>query len=222
MKHSRILKVYQLPEESASQQHYVDRAEEDLFTAVCLFRQGICGVVPYNVICFLLHQATEKWLKVFVAIVGLPLSNPRTHELRLLFDCAKKEEGKFYFIKVGLEKADESMLEHSFHSNIRYNDTHGNVEDCTTALRQAAFATRRLAKRWLTDRQRREESWQVELNFQGEVLTPMFIGGADTSGNPELRAPSVRGTLLLGSGACGWYSPGKNSCDDKEEVRKGS
>ncbi len=35
----------------------------------------------------------------------------------------------------------------------------------------------------------------MELNFQGEVLTPLFLGGADTRGNPELRAPSFRGVL---------------------------
>ncbi|MBS3947636.1 MAG: type III-B CRISPR module RAMP protein Cmr1 [Dethiobacter sp.] len=35
----------------------------------------------------------------------------------------------------------------------------------------------------------------MQLNFQGEVLTPMFLGSADSGGEPELRAPSVRGAL---------------------------
>lgn len=36
-------------------------------------------------------------------------------------------------------------------------------------------------------------------DFNGEVLTPLFLGGADSRGHPELRGPSVRGAMRF------WY-----------------
>ncbi|MEJ5376845.1 MAG: type III-B CRISPR module RAMP protein Cmr1 [bacterium] len=37
------------------------------------------------------------------------------------------------------------------------------------------------------------------LDFECEVLTPLFLGGAETRGHPEVRAPSIRGALRY------WY-----------------
>lgn len=54
----------------------------------------------------------------------------------------------------------------------------------------------------------------MELNFQGEVLTPMFLGGADPLGNPELRAPWFR---ALAGGA----RKAKTVTMGEKEVRKG-
>jgi CRISPR-associated protein Cmr1 len=34
-----------------------------------------------------------------------------------------------------------------------------------------------------------------QLEFDCEVLTPLFLGGAETRGSPELRSPSIRGAL---------------------------
>ncbi|MDD5205079.1 MAG: type III-B CRISPR module RAMP protein Cmr1, partial [Desulfobacterales bacterium] len=38
-----------------------------------------------------------------------------------------------------------------------------------------------------------------QLRFECEVLTPLFLGGAETRVKPELRSPSIRGALRY------WY-----------------
>jgi len=151
MNPDKIPRGCQLPEDLSSQQHFINRAEEDLFTATYLYRRGICGFSPYVVICFLLHQATEKWLKAFLAMAGLPTK--KTHELRFLFDWAAKEEPELQVVKAELEEVDEEILEHKFPSGLRYNETPENVEDCIRVLCKAAFRTRRLVKRWLKRRE---------------------------------------------------------------------
>jgi len=61
----------------------------------------------------------------------------------------------------------------------------------------------------------------VEINFQGDVLTPMFLGGADPQGKPELRAPSVRGALRYWlralAGGIRWANDG---CDSENYLAK--
>ena len=147
MKSNKILRVCELPEDLASQQHFIDRAEEDLFCAMYLYRRGICGIVPYVVICFLLHQATEKWLKAFLPVARLPTK--KIHELSYLFDQAAMEEPEFLEVKAELDKVERQILEQRFPSDLRYEDTRENVEDCINTLLQAAFRTRRLVKRWI-------------------------------------------------------------------------
>lgn len=41
------------------------------------------------------------------------------------------------------------------------------------------------------------------MRFEVEVVTPLFLGGAEVRGKPELRAASIRGALR-----CGWCLSG--------------
>jgi hypothetical protein len=88
------LLVYRLPEDASAQQPLIERAEEDLLCATSLYRRGAYGYSPLVTVCFLLYQALEKWLKVFIAVQGIPVST-KTHDFYSRFEAAKKEEPAF-------------------------------------------------------------------------------------------------------------------------------
>ncbi len=143
------LKVYQLSKDSASQQCLIDRAEEDLFCASWLLRRRkYSSFMPHVTICFLLHQATEKWLKLFLVTASLP-EGSASHALRERFERAGGKEPDFLKVKDRIGEVDEEILENRFPGNLRYNETPEEVEDYIKILLYAAFRTRRLVKRFL-------------------------------------------------------------------------
>lgn len=56
----------------------------------------------------------------------------------------------------------------------------------------------------------------LEIKFECQVLTPLFLGGADARLNPELRAPSIRGAMRY------WYRAllgGSTLIEGKDELQ---
>ena len=143
----RPLLVYQLPDGWEAQQRYIDRAEEDLLCAVGLCRRGTFGYIPLVNVCYLLHQAIEKWLKMLIAVQGVAV--PRLHELHLLLDAVAAREPQVMRIRDMIVEVDEVLLSQKFPSNLRYEETPPEVERYIDVLMRAAFMLRKIAKRWL-------------------------------------------------------------------------
>ena len=141
------LRLYKLPEEASAQQPLIERAEEDLLCALSLYRQGACGYSPLVTVCFLLHQALEKWLKAFIAVRGIRVSSKK-HDIHSRFKAVEGAEPAFGDIRNKLEVVPEIMA-HEFPGNLRYNETLPDIEQYVEVLIKAAFATRRLVKRTL-------------------------------------------------------------------------
>jgi HEPN domain-containing protein len=143
------LRVYELPDDKADQQRFIDRAEEDLLCALSLYTRRACGYLPVVTVCFLLHQSIEKWLKAFLAVKAKP--QPKTHDLYQLLEAARKIEPKFMKVREDIEKVDSEILGQQFPSDIRYEDTRPDIEKDVEILLQAARATRRLVKQSLKE-----------------------------------------------------------------------
>lgn len=146
--------VFVLPDDLSSQQPRVDRAEEDLMCAICLYREGACGYLPLVNICYLLLQSIEKWLKVFIAIqdISVATKGRDSHNLSRFFTALEREEA-FKVIRQRIERTDPKLLLHDFYVNLRYNDTPTEIENYIKTLIPAAFDTRRVVKRFLKRRQ---------------------------------------------------------------------
>jgi hypothetical protein len=148
--------VFTLPEDLQPQQPLVDRAEEDLMCAICLYREGACGYPPLLNICYLLLQGIEKWLKVFIAVqdvTGVPTKGRDSHNLSRFFTAVAEHEPAFEEIRQKIEATDAQLLSHDFNVNLRYNDTPTEIETYIEKLIPAAFDTRRVVKRFLKRRQ---------------------------------------------------------------------
>lgn len=145
------LRIYELPEDKSAQQQLIDRAEEDLVCAVSLYRQGACGYSPLVTVCFLLYQAIEKWLKLLIAVEGLPVSTKSQHDLDSRFTALEKQIPDLGKIKKEIKEIDEEVLTHKFPGNLRYNETPANIERYVNVLLRAAFEVRRIAKRYLKE-----------------------------------------------------------------------
>lgn len=151
-----ILTVFTLPSDLQRQQPLIDRAEEDLMCAICLYREGACGYLPLLNICYLLLQGIEKWLKVFIAtqgILGVPTRGRDAHNLERFFTEVARHEQDFEVIRQRIAEADPQLLSHDFYVNLRYNDTPTEIENCIETLISTAFDTRRVVKRFLKRRQ---------------------------------------------------------------------
>lgn len=145
---SSVLRVYRLPKETSSQQPLIERAEEDLLCALALHRQGACGYLPLVTVCYLLHQALEKWLKLLIAVRGIHIST-KTHDLYRRFEAVEEAEPVFGDIRSQIEEIAPEIMAHKFPGNLRYNETPPDIERYVQVLIKAAFATRRLVKRTL-------------------------------------------------------------------------
>ncbi|MDD5205078.1 MAG: HEPN domain-containing protein [Desulfobacterales bacterium] len=99
---SQKLSVYELPEDKAVHQPYVDRAEEDLLCAISLYRRGACGYAPLNNVCYLLHQAIEKWLKLLIE-VRVGTSPQKNHDLFVLLSAIADLDPAFLSIRDEIE-----------------------------------------------------------------------------------------------------------------------
>jgi len=148
-----ILQVYRLPEDASAQQRLVERAEEDLLSALSLYRRGACSYKPVVTVCFLLHQTLEKWLKVFIAVQGIPVSDERRrpHDLYIRFQAAEEKEPAFKEIRQKIEEVEFKITDQKFPGGLRYNETPPEVEQYIGVLIETVFATRRLVKRRLTE-----------------------------------------------------------------------
>jgi hypothetical protein len=102
-----------------------------------------------------LHQAIEKWLKLFIAVrrvEGVPTKGKNAHNLGLFLKATGKVEPKFLDLLKKIEAVDGNLLEHKFPGDLRYNETPSDIERHVETLMSAAFTTRRLVKRCLTGR----------------------------------------------------------------------
>ncbi len=142
-----MLRVYRLPEDGSAEQPRIERAEEDLLSALSLYRRGACGYLPLVTVCFLLHQALEKWLKAFIAVQGIQVSAKRLHDLHSRFMAVETKYPEFGEVRREIEQVAPEILDHKFPGDLRYNETPADIEICAKALMKAAFAVRRLGKR---------------------------------------------------------------------------
>jgi len=143
------LRFYKLPEDASIQQPLIERAEEDLLCALSLYRQGACGYSPLVTVCFLLHQALEKWLKAFIAVQGISVRPNGQHDLLGRLEAAKTVQPAFADIQSKIEEIEPEIMAHKFPGNLRYNETPPDIERKVEVLIKAAFVTRRLVKRTL-------------------------------------------------------------------------
>lgn len=149
---AKWLTLYELPEDKAKQQPYIERAEEDLLCAVSLYRRGACGYLPLNNVCYLLHQAIEKWLKLFIAVgrvEGVPTRGQHAHDLRLFLTAIEALDPEFLRIRGMIEAVDGQMMDHRFPGSLRYEATKPETDQHVETLMSVAFRTRRLVKRCL-------------------------------------------------------------------------
>lgn len=144
-----FLRVYELPDDYQSQQPFIERAEEDLLCAVMLSRHGACNYLPLVTVCYLLHQAIEKWLKLLIAVRAMPGSTQGQHDLYSRFTTVGKLEPQFLTIRDSIEAVNGEIMGHKFPGDLRYNEPPTDIGQYIQALMTAAFATRRLAKRSL-------------------------------------------------------------------------
>lgn len=143
----RSISAIELPEDWQSHQKFIERAEEDLLCAIHLCRRKVCGYEPSVVICYLLHQAVEKWLKLLVYVRGLPVGDVRnTHNLDLLLELLQDTDPRFEAIRANIGNADRDLLRRKFASNLRYEETPPDISLHIDTLLPVAFAVRRLAK----------------------------------------------------------------------------
>lgn len=147
------LSVYRLPEDASAQQSLIERAEEDLLSALSLYRRGACGYLPLANICFLLHQAVEKWLKVFIAVQGIPIDAKGQHDLDSRFRAAETQCPEFAEVRQRIENVACEILGHRFPGDLRYSNTRDNIEQCVEVLMEAALRVRRLVKQYLSEPQ---------------------------------------------------------------------
>lgn len=145
------LRVHELPEDKSAQQQFIDRAEEDLVCAVSLYRRGACGYSPLVTICFLLHQAIEKWLKLLIAVQGLKIPTNGQHDLHPRFTALEGLIPDLGRIRKEIETIDEKILTHRFPGDLRYNETPADIERYVNVLLRAAFKVRRIVKRYLKE-----------------------------------------------------------------------
>ncbi len=148
---SQWLSVYELSENQAEQQPRIDRAEEDLLCAISLFRRGACGYLPLNNICYLLLQAIEKWLKLLIAVRGIPAParGQNAHNLRSFFEAIAEQEPRFATIRDRMETMDGELLDHRFPGKLRYEELPQVDRTYIKTLLVAAFETRRIVKQCL-------------------------------------------------------------------------
>lgn len=142
------LRVYRLPEDASSQQCLVERAEEDLLCAISLYRNGSCGYKPLVTVCYLLHQALEKWLKLFIAVKGIPL-NAKTHDLDSRIRAIEQIIDGLCDIRKDIEEIDPKLMDHKFPGDLRYNDTPPEIDEYINVLMHAVFRVRKLIKKHL-------------------------------------------------------------------------
>lgn len=140
------LNVYRLPEDASAQQALIERAEEDLLCALSLYRKGVCGYLPLVTVCFLLHQAVEKWLKVLIAVKGITV-NSKQHDLYSRLEALMRVDSAFEEVKLQIEAANIEIMDHKFPGNLRYSETSSDIEQYINTLMKAAFAVRKIAKR---------------------------------------------------------------------------
>mgnify|MGYP005841338443 CR=1 FL=1 len=157
----RSLQVYGLPEDATPQQPLIERAEEDLLCAIALYRQGACGYLPLVTVCFLLHQALEKWLKLIIAVRGIAVAakqdekqRVKPHDLYRLLTALDEKLPEFGEIRGEIEKVDPALMDHKFPGSLRYNETPAEIERYVRVLIPVAFKTRRLVKRYLNQEER--------------------------------------------------------------------
>jgi HEPN domain-containing protein len=145
------ISVYHLPPDKESLQPLIECAEEDLLCAIHLYRRGACNYLPIVNVCYLLHQAIEKWLKVLINVRGMTVSmkGNNAHNLRSFFETIAQQEPQFRRISSKIEEVDGRILEHRYPGNLRYNETAPEIKDFVEVLIVAAFETRRAVKRCL-------------------------------------------------------------------------
>ena len=145
------LQVYRLPEDASPQQPLIERAEEDLLCAVALYRQGACDYLPLVTICYLLHQALEKWLKLLIAVRGMSASTKGQHDLYNRIKAIETSVPEFREIREKIEEMDPILMDHKFPGNLRYTETPADIEQYVEVLIPTVFKTRRLVKRCLSE-----------------------------------------------------------------------
>lgn len=135
-------------------QELIERAEYDLLCAIYLSRHGAFGTPsPENVI-YLLHQSIEKWLKVVIHTQqkNLPKKD-QIHDLEKLLGKTESYHACFSHIWQLLIEGNK-FLDEKYGKNIRYQ-SYDNAENDIYLWIDAAFTTRRIAKRWLKFKMRR-------------------------------------------------------------------
>jgi HEPN domain-containing protein len=143
------LQLYKLAENASAQQPLIERAEEDLLCALFLYRHGACGYSPLVTVCFLLHQAMEKWLKAFIAVQGISVRPNGQHDLLSRLEAAKSVQSAFADVQSKIEEIEPEIMAHTFPGNLRYTETPRDIERKVEVLIKAAFVTRRLVKQTL-------------------------------------------------------------------------
>ncbi len=110
-----------LPNESQydQAQSFVNHAEGDLECTIALCEVRQQDIFTVSVLCYLLHQALEKWLKAYIVVFELPFD--RTHSLQTLLDCCAKHDKDFDAIRDLFNSGEhEVMLAQSFPADLRY------------------------------------------------------------------------------------------------------
>jgi HEPN domain-containing protein len=149
------LVVVELNKEYEPQQPFIDRAEEDLITAYYLYCNTINGYILYVSICYLCLQGIEKWLKAFLAVNKV--LQKFTHDIPELLKAAVVLDNQFLGVLHPFEDIEEYYFRKSGkkpanYSSMRYEISPTNIEIHVKTLLEAAFLTRRLAKRSLRRR----------------------------------------------------------------------
>lgn len=129
-----------------SQQHWIDRAEEDLLAAIYLCREKK-QYSPHSTICYLLHQSIEKWLKAFLEINGINMG--KTHNLFVLLKRAGEKDPFFTRSLQMLNQNASIILEEKFSSDLlRYsnNEELPKIDKLVAMLFPLAFKIRRIVK----------------------------------------------------------------------------
>lgn len=152
-----VLRLPRKSQEDHPQQKWVDRAEDDLLSAAIVWRKGQ-PYIPEMVVCYLLHQGTEKWLKCLLAIYGIPFpqSGREGHCLRLLLEKSAQVDSCFEVLLRNLDENIPVILDRNFPSNLRYEDYLTEMETCLAFLWLSTFRVRRVAKRKIKEKMRNE------------------------------------------------------------------
>lgn len=119
--------------------------------AIWLCRGSNRRYSPLTNVCYLLHQAVEKWIKVVHAVAGIPEVNAKKegHDLGRLLEPLEAKYPEFSSIRTMIEEVDGGLLRQRFPADLRYEEIMPEIERYVAVLMRAAFLVRRTAKTWL-------------------------------------------------------------------------
>jgi len=175
-------------------QEVLDQAEEDLMFAISCLRKHRDSS-PLNDICYLLNQSLEKWLKVAIQL-GHD-SFPKKHDLEdSLFPAASTYCPRLHEVIDILRRADPDLLDEHYPNRVRYREIeYSRLYAHSYILLDSVFETRRRVKTWIKNGSQKTMTFTLNC----EILSPLFMSGANARGTPELRPPSFRGAMRF------WY-----------------